>query len=565
MDKRILIIEDDGLLSGTFKRILQGAGFGSDVAGDYQAGRDLLVQGPYDAIFLDINLQGKFTGIDLLKEIREGDGETPVVMITGSPEVATAAEAVRNGAFDYLCKPIEKEQLLRAARTAIRHKTLNSEMERYRRNLEAVFRSVRDAIVTVDLEMTITDLNQAAEGFCVFTRDALGKRLDLLAGSCGGACLRSVEEALRLGEVADHGACSCSFGGKSKVLAMRASPLIGNHGACEGAVLIIRDDTRLDSLERDLKKRRNFHHTLIGKSERMQEIYARIELLADLQTTVLIGGESGTGKELAAQALHSSGKRGELPLIKVNCSALSEGLLESELFGHVRGAYTGALKDKKGRFELAAGGTIFLDEIGDISPAIQQKLLRVLQEKEFERVGDATPVKVDARIISATNKDLRALVENGSFREDLYYRLKVVEVTMPPLRERREDLQLLVEFFLDEFGREFGKSLLGVSDEVMRAFMEYPWPGNVRELRHAMEHASILCQDAVVIPGDLPPELREFRFSSPPLAAARGGEESSLIRQTLEETRWKKTEVARKLGISRQTLYRKLKEFGIDE
>ena len=565
MDTHILIIEDDGLLSATFQRILKGAGYRADVAGDYHAGKERMLRGGYDAILLDINLQGERTGIDLLKEIRRENCDTPVVIITGSPEVATAAEAVRNGAFDYLCKPIEKEQLLRIARTAVRHKALNAELERYRRNLEAVFRSVRDAIVTVNLDMAITDLNEAAYGLCVFSRDAMGKRLDEIAGECCGACLRAVEDTLRSGQMVDRVAFACPIGGEPRVLTMRTSPLVGHGGGCEGAVLVLRDETLLDSLKRDLKKRRDFHNNLIGKSEKMQEIYSRIEMLADVQTTVLIGGESGTGKEVVVEALHYAGKRRDMPLVKVNCSALSENLLESELFGHVRGAFTGALKDKKGRFEMAAGGTIFLDEIGDVSPAIQQKLLRVIQEKEFERVGDTTPVQVDVRIISATNKELKALVENGSFREDLYYRLKVVEVRMPPLRERREDLQLLSDYFLEQFNREFGKTLQGLSPEVMRAFMEYPWPGNVRELKHAIEHASILCKNSVITPGDLPPELRAPRPVPPAFPAEITTDEASTILQTLKDTKWNKTEVARVLGMSRQTLYRKLKELGIED
>jgi len=296
----------------------------------------------------------------------------------------------------------------------------------------------------------------------------------------------------------------------------------------------------------------------------MQSIYDRIEALADLQTTVLIGGESGTGKELAAKALHTVGRRRNKPLIKVNCGALSESLLESELFGHVRGAYTGAFRDKKGRFELADGGTIFLDEIGDISAVIQQKLLRVIQEKEFERVGDSDPVKVDVRIITATNKDMKTLVENGRFRKDLYYRLKVMEIMMPPLREKTEDIQLLTDCFLADYNREFGKRIQGFSAEVIKIFMEYPWPGNVRELRHAVEHAAILCNSAIITPGDLPPELRDYRKGANPLSAEITTDEASIIHKTLRDAKWNKTEVARLMGMSRQTLYRKLKCLGIE-
>lgn len=565
MDIKILIIEDDEGLANTFQRILTGAGYRADVAGSYDDGMDFLAKGSYGAVFTDLTLSGEQTGIDLLRKIREDDMDTPIVIITGYPEVASAGEAVRYGAFDYLCKPVEKSQLLRVARSAIRHKSLNDEKERYRKNLEAVFRSVKDAIITVDLDMAITGLNEASKGLCVFTGNVVGKRLNEAALLCGGECLRGVEDALRSGKVLDRGKIDCSFGGKQRVMTMRVSPLVGINGACEGGVLVIRDETLLDSLERDLRKRRDFHNTLIGKSDKMQEIYSLIESLADIQSTVLIGGESGTGKELAVEALHYAGRRKDMPLVKVNCSALSESLLESELFGHVKGAFTGATGFKKGRFESAAGGTIFLDEIGDISPAIQQKLLRVVQEKEFERVGDSTPHKVDVRIIAATNKDLKALAEKGIFREDLYYRLKVVEIRMPPLRERKEDIQLLTEFFIDEFSREFGKNIEGVSADVLRIFMEYSWPGNVREFRHTIEHAAILCKTSFIVPGDLPPELKAFRLSPSLFPAEITSDEASLILQTLRDTKWKKVEVARILGMSRQTLYRKLKDLGIED
>ena len=271
--------------------------------------------------------------------------------------------------------------------------------------------------------------------------------------------------------------------------------------------MTIRDETRLTLLERDLKRRRDFHRLLIGKSEAMQAIYDLIDSLADLRTTVLITGESGTGKELVAEALHYAGCRRDQALVKVNCSALAETVLESELFGHVRGAFTGATHDRAGRFAKADGGTMFLDEIGDLSPLLQQKLLRVLQEKEFERVGDSTPIKVDVRIIAATNRDLKALVAGGAFREDLYYRLKVVELKLPPLRARRLDIPLLVDFFLKEFSAEFNKAIDGVSAEVMELFLDYPWPGNVRELRHVIEHACILSRQTTLTLADLPADL----------------------------------------------------------
>lgn len=424
---------------------------------------------------------------------------------------------------------------------------------------------MKDAIITVDRDLTITALNEAGHGICVFNRDAVGKPLRQAAEGCDMGCLRTVEETLRTKQPINRYKFECSRQETGLVLTMNVSPLLDHQGESTGAVIVIRDETRLNSLERDLKKRRHFHNRLIGKSESMQEIYSLIEDLAGVRTTVLIRGESGTGKELVADALHYAGSRKDRPLVKVNCSALSESLLESELFGHVKGAFTGAMNDKTGRFEKASGGTIFLDEIGDLSPKIQQKLLRVLQEKEFERVGDSTPVKVDVRIVAATNRDLRAMAARGEFREDLLYRLRVVEIKLPPLRERSEDIPLLVEFFLSEFNREFSKKIEGVSSDVMKLFMDYRWPGNVRELRHALEHVCVLCKKPTITTEDLPSEFRELSGIKSELPADLTTDEASVFLQALKDAKWNKTEVARLLGMSRQTLYRKLKALGIED
>jgi transcriptional regulator with PAS, ATPase and Fis domain len=251
-------------------------------------------------------------------------------------------------------------------------------------------------------------------------------------------------------------------------------------------------------------------------------------------------------------------------MITVNCSALSENLLESELFGHIKGAFTGALKNKVGRFQAADKGTIFLDEVGDISHTIQLKLLRVLQEKELERVGDSLSIKVDVRIITSTNQPLRKKVEAGEFREDLYYRLKVVEVILPPLRERREDIPLLVEHFRDTFNKRFGKEIEGVTDEVINSLMQYPWPGNVREMEHAIEHAFVLCHEKNITLKHIPSEIRDYNSINKNENQLDISDEVKKILQTLEQTEWNKAKTARLLGISRQTLYRKIRENNIN-
>jgi len=296
--------------------------------------------------------------------------------------------------------------------------------------------------------------------------------------------------------------------------------------------------------------------------QKMQDTYRLLEDLANLETTVLVTGESGTGKELVAKALHYSGQRSFHPFVAVNCSALAESLLESELFGHVRGAFTGAIKDKQGRFEAANGGTIMLDEIGDISPLIQLKLLRVLQEKVFERVGESVPRKMDVRVIACTNKNLKEKVRRGEFREDLYYRLMIVEVALPPLRERMEDLPPLIDHFLHAFNERFQKDIEGVSQEVLNKFMLYSWPGNVRELEHTIEHAFILCRGKVITLEHLPTAIRDsieadkIKTNGKQYAKKFTGEEKIL--EALDKTDGNKAKAARLLGINRRTLYRKI-------
>jgi transcriptional regulator with GAF, ATPase, and Fis domain len=311
-----------------------------------------------------------------------------------------------------------------------------------------------------------------------------------------------------------------------------------------------------------MRDRRKFHN-IIGKSEKMQAIYSLIEDLADVQTTVLILGESGTGKELVAEALHYSGGRSHKPLLKVNCSALSENLLESELFGHVKGAFTGALQDRMGRFQKADGGTIFLDEIGDVSPRIQLQLLRVLQEREFERVGDSNPIKVDVRVVAATNQNLREKVRRGEFREDLYYRLKVVEINLPPLRDRREDIPFLIKHFLKKFNKKLNKEIVAISADVQKVFMNYLWPGNVRELEHTLEHAFILCHQNVITVDHLPLVFKDFFETKTSSFKDLRDDESQAVIRVLEQTSWNKARAARLLGMSRRTLYRKIEEYKI--
>ncbi|MGQ9917799.1 MAG: sigma-54-dependent transcriptional regulator [Bryobacteraceae bacterium] len=306
-------------------------------------------------------------------------------------------------------------------------------------------------------------------------------------------------------------------------------------------------------------------HDIICKSPRMQQVLELGREVASLRSTVLIHGESGTGKEVVARAIHFSGNRAQKPFVAVSCAALAETLLESELFGYEKGAFTGAAERKKGKFELADGGTIFLDEIGDIGPKLQADLLRVLQERSFYRVGGTEEVHVDVRVIAATHKDLRALVEEGLFREDLYYRLNVIEIVIPPLRERREDIPLLVRHFVERIAHELGKPVEEVSEEAMRLLMDHSWPGNVRELENAIERAIVSCRGSVLGADDFS-FLRgngPARFQAPDNMTL-AEMEKLMIEATLRRTGGNVKEAAASLGIDRSTLYEKLKRYGIE-
>jgi two-component system response regulator HydG len=562
MNARILVIDDEETIRFTFERFLRAAGH--IVATAQSCGEALarINEMSFDLIFADIILDDG-TGIDVLREIRGRGLSCPVIMITGNPSIETAADSIRLGAFDYVPKPINQEALLHATHTALKYKAVNEERERYRTNIEAIFRSVKDAIITVDKDLVVIELNEAAMTMIGCTHDDIGKSFSSLPGVCSGRLVEILEEAIKSGEPVEIDRIECLLNSCArKVISVRTFPLLSLQGKLPGVVLVVRDDTHVADLERELKEHRQFHH-IVGKSEEMQKVYDLIRALAGVQTTVLITGESGTGKELVAEALHRAGERSHTLLVQVNCSALPESLLESELFGHVKGAFTGAIRDNVGRFQRADGGTIFLDEVGDISPMIQLKLLRVIEERQFERVGSSTPIKVDVRLIAATNKNLQEKVSLGSLREDLYYRLKVVEIRLPPLRDRREDIPLLVDHFRNGFNVKFKKSIEAISSDVLKAFLKYPWPGNVRELEHTMEHAFVLCNQNIITFDHLPPDF----LSAPGIEHRSPAEtlevDSHAILEALDKTAWNKTKAARLLGIDRVTLYRKIKKYNI--
>ncbi len=561
MTRKILIVDDEESIRITFSAFLNKEGHETVTADTFERAMETLYSEEFDLIFIDIFLSDQ-SGVNILKNIKARGSTCPVIMITGDPNIVTAADALRLGAFDYLIKPIRRESLIRVTNHALQHKSLieekqriEKENKRYRANLEAIFRSVADAIITIDNDQEVLEANQAAQD--LFGFNPKGMRWQQFAQEQDPllqACYKIMQQTITSRSSIQEYRVECSRPqNPDQVVVLNSAPLKDINDQQVGSVLVVRDITRLTSLEKELMDRSQFHN-IIGNSPRMQEIFRLMENLKDTDTTALITGESGTGKELVAKALHYAGYRSHMPFVAVNCSSLAENLLESELFGHVKGSFTGAIRDKVGRFQLADQGTIFLDEIGDISPRIQLKLLRVLEEKEFERVGDNMPIKVNARVIAATNRNLKEMVREGTFRGDLYYRLKVVEIYLPSLRQRTSDIPLIISHYIDTFNRRFKKQIRGLNDAAERAMMEYRWPGNIRELQHAIEHAFVICQDDTIRPEDLPAELRE---QCPPAAATPHNELDELV-DALQKAGGNKAKAARMLGISRQTMYRRI-------
>jgi PAS domain S-box-containing protein len=559
---RILLVDDEEGICFTLGALLRKEGYLVDSASCINAAQKLLHSSRYDLAIIDIMLADE-SGIDLLREVKTTSHATQVVMFTGFPQVESAVEAVRMGAFDYITKPIRYEKLISVTRNALSAKVLNDERERYRANLDAIFRTVTDGIIMIDQDGCLAEYNTTAERTCGYSPDHIGSNATLLQLGCDGGCRNALQEAYSNNEVRELRRIECRTpSGTTRLVSVTATPVSESDGTISGAVAVVRDETELAAMERTLQ-RKGIFHDIIGASVPMQRVYSLIESLAVVPTTVLIFGESGTGKELVAAALHCSGNRSRGPFVKVNCSALSEHLLESELFGHVRGAFTGAISDKIGRFQKAHGGTLFLDEIGDISPAIQMRLLRVLQESEFERVGESTSIKVDVRIVTATNQSLAEKVSQGTFRQDLYYRLNVVRLDLPPLRERRGDLDLLVAHFINQCNSKLSRAITAVSDDVRVLFGDYNWPGNIRELAHAIEHASILSKTNIITVSDLPHDLLDA-LSSPSrndlnnLHLQNTSAAKLSISEALSASDGNKARAARLLGISRMTLYRQM-------
>jgi len=448
----ILVVDDDQAHRTMLRTLLGGWGYVVEEADDGARAIEKVHEKPYDIVLMDVRMV-EVSGLEALPDIKRFNPAIPVIIMTAYSSVETAVEALKKGAYDYLTKPLDFDELRLAIKRAMDHSRLKEENRALKEGLGADF---------------------------------------------------------------DTG-------------------------------------------------------DIIGRSRVMMELLETVALVAPTEATVLITGESGTGKELIASAIHFNSPRRKNPFIKVNCAAITETLLESELFGHEKGAFTGADRRKEGRFRLAHGGTIFLDEISEMSMAMQAKLLRVIQEKEIQRVGGEETLNVDIRVIAATNRDLKEEIEAGRFREDLYYRLNVVTLPVPPLKERREDVPLLAQDFLERFAEKNRKRIKGFTPQAMDRMVRYGWPGNVRELMNAVERGVILCQGEYVSELDfpisvgegLPPTRETPEIEDMPAELSLAEVERTTILKTLESSGGNKSEAARRLGITRRTLHRKLKKYGM--
>ena len=444
---KILVVDDDLEMCELLSDVLKAEGFSTLAISDSLEASKILKKEEFDVILTDLKMKG-LKGLDLLEEAKRVASLTPVIIITAFGTIESAIQAMKMGAYDYITKPFQTDEIVLTVKKALENRLLKKEVARLKKEVESRYQ----------------------------------------------------------------------------------------------------------------------FHSLIGKSPPMQKLYELIERISNSTSNVLITGESGTGKELAAKAIHYNGIRREGPFIPVNCAAIPETLLESELFGYKKGAFTDAKTDKKGLMAEAAEGTIFLDEITEISLMLQAKLLRVIEEREIRPLGDTNSYLIDVRIISASNRDMKDLIHQGRFREDLYYRLKVIDIELPPLRERREDIPRLVEHFINRFGNETKRRISGASEEALRILIKYSWPGNVRELENIIQRAMVLCQHEVILPEDLPSSmLREPNEES---LLEKGLHEKytmdqlekEYIKKVLIKVGGNKSKAAEMLGLDRKTLYKKIKE-----
>jgi len=618
---KILIIDDDHSMCKTLGDIIKAKGYLPVIVYDGTNAIEEVGRNDISAAIIDLKLPNEH-GIQILKSLKEISPETEAIILTAYASLPTAIQAIDYGAFGYLEKPYNVDQLMVTLERALERRHLLQERKRLMEEREKAYLSLREVYhgVRACLEAKKEVLSKQSVSGAInkvydithsmfkchpffFILNAsktnltsiaqvhpnLFEHLKVAKASDISPLIQwlSTIKAITLFEshsepprplvpfmarypswyaiplVAESECIGCFVAAFTQPRVL--SPMDKNFlvelvsemgGPIRQTVLF---EEQIDDLK-DCIAGRTTYFGLVGKSKPMQQIYDLIKDVSATNTTILITGENGTGKELVARAIHKNSPRKNGPFIVANCSAYPQTLLESELFGHEKGAFTGAIRQKRGRFELAHGGTLFLDEIGEIPPATQVMLLRVLQDHEFERVGGEKTIKADVRIVAATNRDLRKEMKAGRFRDDLYYRLNVISIHLPPLRERKEDIPLLCNHFLKKFSIRDGKDIKRFSTKAMKLLLEHDWPGNVRELQNTVEYAVTLAKGKTIKEDLLPVAIR--KTSKEPTSLA--DYEKRLISKVLKECNWNKHQAARRLDISRATLYSKIRRYGLN-
>jgi len=554
---RILVVEDEFAVAMELQDRLEGLGY--TVVAHELRGREAVDRAREtdpDLVLMDVRLDGPMDGIEAARKIRKTQ-PIPVVFVTAYSDDDTLERATDTAPFGYVVKPFEERELYAAVEVALHTHALQRKVENARDDLRQILNGLRQGTAMTDSNGCLTFLSEPAA-------DLLGTTPGRATGQAWSDVLpfdddtlRTIGRRMQAGDETPVPASVHPDDGPAYRMEVEVRP---DPRDASRSILTLYDVTEVHDLRRMLDERGRFHN-LVGQSEPMQAVFEQIESVAAVDSTVLISGETGTGKELVAKAIHRESTRSDGPFIAVNCGALSPDLAASQLFGHRKGAFTGATDDHEGYFEAADGGTLFLDEIGDVPLDVQRQLLRVLEERSVTRLGETDPRPIDVRIIAATHRDLTEEVDEGRFREDLLYRIRIARIALPPLRKRRSDLPLLVRTFLREIQARMGSEVGTVSDDAMRCLIDYDWPGNVRELRNALESALIRARGDALTPDDLPPEITD---ELAPVRDDDPTDEAGRIRAALEQTDGNRSAAADLLGISRATLYRRLDEYDID-
>jgi DNA-binding NtrC family response regulator len=558
---KILIVEDEQIVAVDIESQLERLGYrvvGTAASGE-EACRKAAEQEP-DLVLMDVRIEGSMDGIEAAQRIRRSR-EIPIVFLTAYTDVDTLERAKRIEPYGYIVKPFAQRDLEATIEVALYKGAVDRQLRQGHENLQTILDAQRHGTVMLDGEGRIRFASRAARRMAdAADAESVGHPLTRLlplsddqTAALETMCRCPAQERNRLPIVLDTG------GPRPCHLEIE---IVDDPRDQVGRILFLYDVSPLFDLRRQLDEHAAFQN-ILGKSKAMRQVFQMIRELGRVDSTVLIEGETGTGKELVARAIHDLGRRCDGPFVALNCAGLSEELAASQLFGHRRGAFTGAVDAQQGLFEAASGGTLFLDEIAELPLRVQTTLLRVLEENAVLPLGESQLRSVDVRVLAATHRDLTREAAENRFRQDLLYRIRVARVRLPALRDRREDLPILVRAFLADHRASTGKQVDAIGDEAMAVLMDYGWPGNVRELRNALEFAVIRAQGSIIRPEDLPPELIEFVPATE--ADPQSLDETDRVRSALKWARGNRTRAAATLGISRATLYRRLRELGIED